>query len=563
MAPDEAGAAEARARSPLPEAGGGPREPTIAERTGLTRRNAALLVFGFTPLLLEFFANLWSRPHYQFFPMALAGAGFLAWSRLREVPRPLESGHPAWSAALMGLSFCIMAVATELWSPWLASVAAVLGLAGVVWWIGGGKLLRATVPALVLVLTIIHPPRGRDAELILELRGLAVRWSSGLLDMLGVIHVLSGNVIELPRQKLLVEEACSGINSVLFTLAAGLFYLMWRRRRVWRIVVCLPCILAGVLLGNVFRITLGTWLQYSHGIDILSGWRHEMAGLVLVAMYLTLIVSLDEFLDFLTFSTPPEPSDPAVPAVPAVPLPVATVRVRARLAPRWGQVAGCAFGLLGVAGLGCGWLNHQKQNVAVRMASESALRDGATFTMPEQIGNWQRLNAEVPGHKVETQGIFSQVWHYQKGQMVASVALDYPFRGYHDVTICYRAQGWQITRQERQAGEGTNSSVPLVAVEMSREPVSSGWLWFSTVDEQGHWTEKQYWRQRPLRFLDRRRLDWLTPAGRVEPVSYRVQVLVTGYGALPPAEREPARQLFEAACKLLAPQLFGQMQRKG
>jgi hypothetical protein len=125
-----------------------------------------LLAFGFAPLLLEFFANLWGRPHYQFFPMALAGAAFLAWSRLKEVTEPCEPGHGALTAALMGMSFCGVAAATALWSPWLASLAAVAGLAGVTWWVGGRERLRAVTPALVLLLTIIPPPLALDTQLI-------------------------------------------------------------------------------------------------------------------------------------------------------------------------------------------------------------------------------------------------------------------------------------------------------------------------------------------------------------------------------------------------------------
>jgi exosortase len=536
----------------LPEAGGAPRKPSIAERTGLTRRNAGLLAFGFAPLLLEFFANLWGRPHYQFFPMALAGAAFLAWSRLKEVTEPCEPGHGALTAALMGMSFCGVAAATALWSPWLASLAAVAGLAGVTWWVGGRERLRAVTPALVLLLTIIPPPLALDTQLMLYLQGLAARWSSRLLDTLGVIHLPSGNVIELPQQKLLVAEACSGINSVLFTLAAGLFYLMWQRRPVWRILVCLPCVVAGVLLGNVLRITLGGWLEFHRGIDILSGWRHEVAGMVLVVMYLALIASLDQLLEFLG---QPLPETLAAPApLEADSPPEETVRVRRQLTPRWGRVAGCAFALLGVAELGRGWLHHHQQKVEFRMASASGLRAGAAFTLPEQIGNWKRLSTAVPDHRIETQGIFSQIWHYQKGQTVASVALDYPFRGYHDVTVCYTLQGWHITRQQRQAGEGTNSSMALMAVDMNQEPVSHGSLWFSTVDEQGRWME------RPV--VAHKLLDRWNVTGRMEPVSYRVQALITGYSPPSPAERDAGRQLFEAARKLLAPQILGQMEGK-
>ena len=529
-----------------------PRELTIGELAGLTRRNAGLLAFGFAPLLLEFFANLWGRPHYQFFPMALAGAAFLAWSRLKEVSEPCEPGHGALTAALMGMSFCGVAAATALWSPWLASLAAVAGLAGVTWWVGGRERLQAVAPALVLLLTIIPPPLALDTQLMLSLQGLAARWSSRMLDMLGVANLLSGNVIELPRQKLLVAEACSGINSVLFSLAAALFYLMWLRRPVWRILVCLPCIVAAVLLGNVIRITLGGWLEFHRSVDILSGWRHEVAGMVLVVIYLALIASMDQLLEFLGQPLP-EPLDAA--ELPEEnPPPGETLRVRRRLEPRWGQAVACAFAVLGVAELGRGWMHHHAQKVAFRMASDSGLRPGAAFTMPEQIGNWKRLNSAVPGHEVETQGIFSHIWHYQRGQAVASVALDYPFRGYHDVTVCYTLQGWRIAREQRQGGQGTNSSMASVAVEMNREPVSQGLLWFSTVDEQGRCMETPA--------VAHKLLERWNLTGRVEPVSYRVQALMTGYSPPSPAEREAGRQLFDAARKLLVPQILGQMEGK-
>jgi exosortase len=525
--------------------------------TGWMRLDAGLLAFGFAPLLLQFFANLWSRPYYQFFPMALAGAGFLAWSRLKELPRPFASGHVAMTTVLMGTSFGILFVAMALWSPWLASLAAVLCLVGVAWCLGGRPVLRALVPALVMVLTIIPPPLSLDARFMLYLRGLAVHGSSRVLDALGVVHFLSGNVIELPQQKLLVEEACSGINSVLLTLAVCLFYLMWRRRSVMRILICLPCALSGVLIGNVFRITIGAWLKYHHVVDILTGWRHELLGLMLVVLYLVLIVSLDQWLDFLSAPMWKKGATPGTPPIPVPVIPVTEpVREPARLSPHWARVACCVFALLGVAELGRGWLHYHHQKMAFVMSSQSALRAGAVFSLPEHLGDWRRLDSAVPGHDVETQGISSKIWHYQKGQTVAAVALDYPFRGYHDVTICYTLQGWHITRQERQTGDGTSSSPPLMAVEMDKEPVSHGSLWFSTVDEQGHWMEIPVVEKN---FLER--FDLVSGFGFV-PTSYRVQVLVTGYGPLPPEEREAARQLFEAARKLLAQQLFDQLQHK-
>ncbi len=281
-------------------------ESTLARNDpgpGMTVGLGLLFALGYGPLLTLFFINLWGRPHYQFFPLAMAGAGFLAWTRLTEAPRPFDPGRPLITFLLVAASwFCLMG-ATVLWSPWLGGIAAFIGLAGFLWWRGGKPLLRSMLPALLLVLTIIPPPLAADTRLVEQLRVLAVRWSSRLLDVLGVTHALSGNVIELPGQKLLVDEACSGINSVLITLAACLFYGLWRRRSAIHILVCLTSTLSFVLLGNLARITLGAWLRFRYNIDILSGWRHELTGLVLFVGYLAMILSMDQLLVFLTSPT--------------------------------------------------------------------------------------------------------------------------------------------------------------------------------------------------------------------------------------------------------------------
>ena len=99
-----------------------------------------LLALGYAPLLTLFFINLWRRPHYQFFPLALIGASFLAWARLQDVPRPLAPGRPRVTALLLITSFFLLAAATLYWSPWLSSLAALVGLVALVWW-GGGKPL--------------------------------------------------------------------------------------------------------------------------------------------------------------------------------------------------------------------------------------------------------------------------------------------------------------------------------------------------------------------------------------------------------------------------------------
>ena len=529
--------------------------------SGLGARYVLLFALGYAPLLTLFFINLWGRPHYQFYPLALVGAFFLAWTRLKEVPRPFEPGEARLSAVLLAASFFLLAAATVYWSPWLGSIAALIGVAGIVWWRGGRPLLKVLLPALLLLLILIPPPLAADSKLIEQLRVLAVAWSSRLLDVLGVTHALSGNIIELPGQKLLVDEACSGINSVLITLAGSLFYGLWRRRSAIHILVCLVSTLSFVLLGNLARITLGAWLKFRYSIDILSGRSHEIAGLILFVGYLTMILSMDQLLAFLTSPIRLRPRLEETPAAAAGA--VERKPAPAGISRSWGRGAGYAFALLGLVALGLGWFRYQYSRAPATLP-KSALRAGATFAMPEQIGNWKRLNTEVPPlQKVETMGVSSQVWHYRRGDIVASLGLDYPFRGYHDVTVCYSSRGWDLLERRAQGRQATNASPPFVEARMQNHVGLHGTVWFSAVDERGRWLAGAALNPGLKRnFLGRFSPGWLKMASRNELATYQLQVLSTGFNPLKPREREQVQQFFEEARMMLWRQVEQQMQRK-
>jgi len=179
--------------------------------------------------------------------------------------------------------------------------------------------------------------------------------------------------------------------------------------------------------------------------------------------------------------------------------------------------------------------------------------------MPEQIGQWKRLTTEVPPlQKVETLGVFSQIWHYRRGDTLASLALDYPFRGYHNITVCYLARGWELLEQRRWGGQGTNASPPFAEVRMENPLGMHGMLWFSAVDERGRWLAGTGLNPG----LKRNLLGRLRPSSPDNSVTYQVQVLSTAFNTLKPAEREQVRLFYEEARRMLWRQLQAQMQRK-
>jgi len=527
--------------------------PRVVRVAALNKVTGSLLALGCITLLVVYFNNLWSKEYYQFYPLALAATGFLAWIGWKAVPRPWAAGAWWMTAGLLGMAFLVLGVSTVLWSGWVGMLGSFILALGAIWWLGGWTLTRAMLPAWFMALTVMRPPMDLDGRLVMKLQMLATQWSSVALDGFGVTHALSGNVIEIPNQRLMVEEACSGINSILSTTAVCLFFCLWQRRKILHILAMLVMTVGFVLLGNVTRIVSGAWLRYEYSIDILSGWKHETIGLVLFASYLGLILSADQLLLFL-FGPGVGPAEDRLPAGarrPAASAPAPGPRVEIKRSPSWPAWAvGVAFALLGLVQVGRGTLVLQNWYFGDPLLKNMLT---ATLSLPDELAGWQRVDTTGRGPTlVEIRDVHSQAWHYRRGNEVATVALDYPFRGYHDVTICYTGNGWEVyAKRTRQPSESPDG-VPSVEVRMQKPMGTRASLWFSTLDQKGNWLDGSF----VSRSLSERFRE------QSSSITYRVQVLVTSYLPLTPESEESVGTLFREARTLLAEQLKTELRSK-
>jgi exosortase len=181
--------------------------PAAVDRTRATRPLdvvcLTVLAAAHAPYLFDYFARLWSSPHYDFFPLAAAGAAYLAY-RDRDRLRPAvdDEPHPATPAFVVGAAMLAVVVLFE--SQWLAVVSFVWHLGAIAWRMGGPAACRAMVPAGLMCLTFLRLPLGLDERLVQSLQTITATASSAALDVMGVLHVRAGNVIEIPGRRLLV-----------------------------------------------------------------------------------------------------------------------------------------------------------------------------------------------------------------------------------------------------------------------------------------------------------------------------------------------------------------------
>jgi exosortase len=502
--------------------------------------NLSLLALGFVPLVGIFLRLSWDRPIYQFFPLAIFGAGMFAWRVISESSLPLAVGSPWGERLLWGAMGLVFMAACVLWSPWLGYIAFLLGLIAVQWSLGGKTLVKAMIPVGLMLLTFLPPPLGWDQLLTLRLRSVAVDTSSSLLDCLQVVHVRDGNTLQLPGRQLLVAEACSGINSFVLCNAFCLFWLLWQRRTLWWLCLALPATSLFVVLGNIFRITFGTAAFYYWKVDLLDGWPHEMFGLVLLLVYCLVVMSSDVLLAFIFERSTRMPATAGAGVDPAAP----AGQERVILGHKW---VGPLLALIGLGVAATHVFLGGRHGVAP-LAKLSFSSPELKLSLPDHLAGWDRINTGSGDLSlVQVLGVHSIGWRFRREGVSATVSVDYPLDGFHNVRVCYEGQGWHALAEDEMQVPGQKD---LHALKLSlAQSFQFAEVWHSVVNNQGEWIDPP----KAVRFGE----TMLPQAG------YRIQTIIGGYARVTPAEEEGAESLFLAARRELLPQMVAQLRKGG
>ena len=518
-----------------------------------------LALFGFAPLLTQFFFNLWQFDTYQFFPLALAGAVALFLRAAREVEQPLTPGSFFVPLFLIPLALLLLACASVVWSPWMGAMSFLLMILGVVWGLGGWHFLKAILPSWFVFLTVLPPPLKLDERFALLLQGWAVAGSSRILDAFLIPHERTGLVIEIPGMRLLVEEACSGINSILFMTFICVFYAMWMRRSVYFTVFLYIFTIGCVLAGNLVRIVSGAWAYHYYQLEILTGWKHEAIGLSLTAIYITLIILAEKILrnPGRDYTAPDHESSNARPSL------LQSLNLGAGF-----KLLTTLLVLLGLVQLVRGWDFHTQKEGAKKV-NTTHFDGSAFFELPPEIDGWKLVGEPKPQSKTAAyeDGVHSHIWKLQKNGMQAIVSLDYPFFGYHDVTVCYRNSGWAVNESKLLQAAAENDFIPNMEIVLAKPGGVKAILLYSTVDESGIWLEDSPNRSaynkegEPLqegnlfeRLFSRLRLIPYANESYDLAVNFRIQTLAAAQSGLSSAQKQEVEKLFHKVRPMLAEQ---------
>lgn len=514
----------------------------------------SVTLLGCLPLLTLHFLQLWKLDHYGFFPFVLLSLPYLIW-HLRASKSTTKEGSTGLEFACFGVGGALLLFSVVAWSPNLAALAAVFATGGILLHLHGAGRIRRPFAVWLIALTLVRLPMNLDLDLIFWLQGLNSRIASQILDFVGITHVLRGHVIRVPGDGFLIEEACSGIQS-LFTLiaAAGIALIIVERSRIQSLMLLLS---AGFWACTVNTIRIASVVMASvwFGVDISSGFAHEMLGIVLFGVAIWMLYSSDSFLELVSQNYRQHAVRNGHDSLIAessfdVVLSDSKSEVIVESVANWKHVIiAVVFSALGLIQVGVMVLSS-RGSASINPDDPRLKSAFVESTLPETIGRWHRTGFQRESRALtDYMGRNSASWSFRSGDVDIVVSVDYPFLGWHELTHCYEAQGCVIS--ERNIHPEKNG-IRTVSCEVLSSGDTKGELWFSEFLQSGESLvplgtnagTTQYW-------LSRIQSSFLRQSAsiRSNPSNYQIQLLATRKTPLSLSERDELLEFHHATAR--------------
>lgn len=261
----------------------------------------ALLIAAFWPILTGIYGSWFDEHAYmEHGILVIPAAAYMAWDK-REVLRKIPRQPSALGVVLLfwGAIQATLGLAAQ-W-VWVARMAFLISLVGWIVALFGWRMVRQLVYPLCTLILMIAPPTFIFERLTLSLQLLASRLGEFCLEALGYSVLREGNILEMVGIKLSVEEACSGIRSLVaiffMCVLYNYFFVRGWSMRAMLLAMAIPV----AILGNAVRI-VATGVAGQYNPALVSGATHEAFGYVSVVAAALGVVALHLMLQSIVKS---------------------------------------------------------------------------------------------------------------------------------------------------------------------------------------------------------------------------------------------------------------------
>ena len=241
----------------------------------------------------------WSGEFGAYGPVVLVTGAWLLWRRLPSMMEAARPGHlgvtlaviiPSLVAFIFGRAYDFVTFeAAGLFGVFMAMLYAKFGLR---------VMAREWFPLLYLAF-VIPPPQAVLSQVTAPLKEF-VSWAatSGLATF-GLPVSREGVTIFVAQYQLLVEDACSGMNSIVGLTAVSLLYIyLVRGPNILYSILMTVLVIPIAIIANILRIMVLILLTYYAGNDVAQGYLHFTAGIFLFAVAILCVFAIDRAITF-------------------------------------------------------------------------------------------------------------------------------------------------------------------------------------------------------------------------------------------------------------------------
>jgi exosortase len=258
-----------------------------------------LLALGI-PTALTLGDQVWSSEAGAHGPIVLGTGLWLIW---REFPtlRALRSPGSAWLTAVGLVGSLALYVFGRAYDFISIEVAGLYGAAVVILYSQFGLEALRKIWFPILYLAFLIPPPGWFMDSVTAPLKLFVSYvTTEALSALGVPVFREGVTLMVAQYQLLVEDACSGMNSLTGLVAISMFYIYLLRNASWRYSLVLVLLVIPIAVAaNIIRVAILVLLTYFFGDAVAQGFLHMAAGIVLFTSALLLVFLVDSVMSRL------------------------------------------------------------------------------------------------------------------------------------------------------------------------------------------------------------------------------------------------------------------------
>jgi len=240
-----------------------------------------LLIVAFWPILTSMYASWFDENTYmEHGILVVPAAAYMAWT-MKDKLQAISRQPSGWGIFLLlwGALQAVLGLAAQ-WI-WVGRMSFLVSLVGYIAAVFGWRMVRALTYPLSTLLLMIAPPTFIFERLTLSLQLVASHLGEMALEALGYSVLRQGNVLEMVGIKLSVEEACSGIRSLVaiffMCVLYNFFFVQGRSMKAFLLVMAIPV----AIVGNAVRI-IATGVASQYNPALVSGTAHEAFGYVSV-----------------------------------------------------------------------------------------------------------------------------------------------------------------------------------------------------------------------------------------------------------------------------------------